>query len=208
MKRIVLGSTVAALLTLAASAPAQTSGATAQNPAGQSQPAGHADASEFIQKMAVGGMAEVQMGKLATQHAASAEVKEFGQMMVKDHTQANNQLKQVASQLNVQLPKTLDKEHQDLADRLSKLKGAEFDREYMDAMVKDHKEDVSELRSRAGKTMTSKGPAEAGKGQAVGTTGDKGEQALTQWAAKTLPVIEKHLQRAEQIQQKLGKSSQ
>lgn len=198
MKRIVLTSTVA-LATVAAvavhgaSPSDQTSGAsaTAQPPAGKQQ-AGRSDSHEFIQKMAVGGLSEVQLGKLATQHAASAEVKEFGQMMVKDHTQANNELKQVALQLKVQLPKELDQEHQQLADRLSKLKGAEFDREYMDAMVKDHKEDVSELRARAG------------RGQAVGTTGgDKSEQALTQWAAKTLPVIEKHLERAEQINEKL-----
>ena len=85
---------------------------------------------EFIDEMAVAGMAEVQLGKLATERAASADVKAFGQMMVTDHSKAGDDLKQVASQLKVQPPTQLDPKHRDLAERLSKLQGAAFDREY------------------------------------------------------------------------------
>ena len=143
-------------------------------------------------------------------------------MMVKDHSQANKELARVASQLNVQLPTDLDEKHNSLKDKLSNLQGDEFDREYMNAMVEGHQEVASQLRSHAGNRMTSKSPAGAGTptgepGAApgsqgtskpstsgpgtMGTTGEnQGEAQLTQWASKTLPTVQKHLERARQLQ--------
>jgi hypothetical protein len=69
-------------------------------------------------------------------------------LIVKDHSQASNELKQIASLLQVQPPRQLDQKHRDLADRLSKLQGAEFDREYLNAMVQGHEEVVNKLRMR------------------------------------------------------------
>jgi putative membrane protein len=205
MKRLIGTSALTVAVLAAAAAQAQTSGAGAQQAPEKSGQAVSSDAHEFINKMASSGMAEVQLGKLATERAENADVKAFGQMMVKDHTQANNQLKKVASQLNVELPKALDPKHQQLHDRLAKLKGAEFDREYIQAMVAEHKQDASELRDRT-RQMTSAKPADPSRPGAVGTTGDPTrEQALTQWASKTLPVIEKHLERAQEIHEQLGK---
>lgn len=202
MKPLIKISALAVAVLAAAAAEAQTGGAQEYE---KSRQAVRSESREFINKMASSGMAEVQLGKLATERAEHADVKAFGQMMVKDHTQANNQLKQVASQLGVELPKALDPKHQQLHDRLSKLKGAEFDREYIQAMVEEHKRDASELRDRT-RQMTSGKPADPSRPGAVGTTGDPtGEQALTQWAGKTLPVIEKHLERAQDIHEKLGK---
>jgi putative membrane protein len=204
------------------------SGGTTQRPSPAAQ-SGRSDSRSFINDMAVAGMAEVQLGKLAAERAENADVKEFGQMMVKDHSKANDELKQVASQLNVQPTTQLDKKHRDLEDRLSKLQGAEFDREYISAMVQGHQEVASKLRTRAGNRMTSNAPASGERspgsgatagspgsqggsskpstsgGQAVGTTGEQGEQALTQWATKTLPTVEQHLERARELQKKVAK---
>ena len=99
----------------------------------------------FMTKAAIGGMEEVQLGRMAAQKAANADVKQFGQRMVDDHSRANSELMTLAAQKNVTLPTTLDQPHQDDVDRLSKLSGAAFDREYMTMMLKDHVEDVADF---------------------------------------------------------------
>lgn len=185
---------------------------------------------EFINDMMIAGTVEVQLGQLTNEHAASEDVKSFGQLMVKDHTQAGAALMQIASQLNVQPLAQLDTKHKDLVATLSKLQGAEFDRQYMAAMVKGHREVADALRVRAGipdQTTTSVLPntpptgdgagvraANSGGQQAstnsssgvaaVGTSGTSdGSPALAQWAATTLPIVQEHLARAEQIQKNL-----
>ena len=163
-------------------------------------------------------MTEVQLGKIAEQKAMNADVKAFGRMMVTDHTQAGNELKAVAAQLNVQPPTELDPKHKELVDRLSKLQGAEFDREYMSAMVTGHEEVLSRLKARtstpgagqgaphgagvAGDPPGQTGAAREGsKGEVTGGRGD----ALTEWATKTMPKVQQHLDRAKQIQQQVAK---
>jgi putative membrane protein len=104
---------------------------------------------KFIEEAAKGGMAEVQLGKLAAEKAENAQVKQFGQRMVDDHGKANSQLKQLASAKNVSLPQEIDRSHQREYERLQKLSGAQFDREYMKHMVSDHKKDVKEFQKTA-----------------------------------------------------------
>jgi putative membrane protein len=163
--------------------------------------------------MSVAGLAEVQLGQMAAKQAQSADVKAFGQMMVKDHTQANKELSQIASKMKIKPASELDQKHKDLAGKLSKLQGAEFDREYMNAMVEGHQEVLSKLSSRAGssKSSTQAGagkppsptPSESSKPGTVGTSGGgSDEQALDRWAAKTQPVVQKHLDRAKELQAK------
>jgi putative membrane protein len=141
--------------------------------------------------MTVAGLAEVELGKMASERATNPDVKAFAQMMVRDHSRADQELSRVASQLNIQPPKQVDQEHRDLMDRLSKLQGAEFDREYMAAMVKGHQQVLEQLRSFT-----------AGA-QPTGTAGGRNEQALKQWATKTLPTVQQHFDRARSIEQKL-----
>ena len=131
---------------------------------------------KFLEKAAQGGIAEVELGKLATQKAQSDDVKKFGQKMVDDHSKANDQLKQLASQKGVTLPTTMDRSSQKEYDRLSKLSGSDFDQEYMKHMVSDHKKDVSEFKSEASKAK---------------------DADLKQWAQTTLPVLEEHLKLAQ-----------
>ncbi len=100
----------------------------------------------FLRKAAAGGMAEVQLGQLAAEKGSSADVKAFGQKMVTDHTALNNNMKPIAEQMGVMLPKKIKKEDQAEYDKLSALSGDDFDKEYLTYMVKDHHEDVREFR--------------------------------------------------------------
>ena len=205
-----------------------------QRSAQSGQPA-PADAQGFVNDLTIAGLAEVQLGKTATERSTNADVKAFGQMMVKDHSAGNDELKQVASQLGIQPPTQLDQKHKDLVDKLSKLQGAEFDREYINAMVQGHQEVLGKLRARAdaalpaphggaaadhsaqprekglpSTTTNSNKPvaqdpaiakSQAGKGAT--TSHGQGDAALTQWAAKAMPRVQMHLERAKEIQQKL-----
>ncbi|WP_235526525.1 DUF4142 domain-containing protein [Nostoc piscinale] len=133
---------------------------------------------QFINEAAQGGLAEVQLGQLASQRAANNAVKQFGLRMVQDHTQVNNQLKQLAARKDVKLPTTLNRENQQLQQRLSKLSGANFDREYMTHMVQDHQKDVSAFQT------------EAKQGQ---------DADVKAFATQTLPTLQEHLQQARSI---------
>ncbi len=106
---------------------------------------------DFVTDQLVAGMAEIELGKMAAQKGASARVKQFGQMMVDDHTKAGNELKQVVATFGITEPTQLDDKHRDLQEKLSKLSGAEFDREYMDAMVDGHQDVIDQLESRVDK---------------------------------------------------------
>ena len=105
------------------------------------------DSAGFAPKAAQGGLAEVEFGRLALQRAADPLVKDFSQRMVTDHSRANMTLKTLATQKNIQLPTELSSEDKSAMDKLSKLSGAEFDKEYMSNMVKDHENDVKEFQT-------------------------------------------------------------
>lgn len=130
----------------------------------------------FVMQAASGGLAEVELGKLAQQQAADAQVKEFGSRMVQDHSRANDELKRIADAKGVQVPAQPDPKHQKDIERLRALSGAAFDREYMKHMVADHRKDVAEFRKEARSAKDS---------------------ALKDFAAKTLPTLQDHLKMAE-----------
>jgi len=88
---------------------------------------------------------EIEMGKLAQQKAQDAQVKDFAQKMVDDHTKLLEDLQKVAQEQNVQLPTTPDAKHQKLMKKMQSLSGEKFDRQYMQAMVKDHKQAIKLL---------------------------------------------------------------
>jgi putative membrane protein len=132
--------------------------------------------SSFATKAAQGGIAEVELGKLATEHASNDSVKRFAQQMVDDHTKANDELKTLAAGKGMNLPATMDSKSQATKNRLSKLQGAAFDRAYMADMVSDHKKDVAEFQKEA----------------------DSGSDSdMKAFASKTLPTLRQHLKMAE-----------
>jgi putative membrane protein len=181
MRNVVLASAAAVVLSAAPGFAAQY---------GSTQPksatASHAAADQtFVVKAAEGGMAEVELGKLAQEKASSDQVKQFGQKMADDHGKANDELKTLAQSKNITLPADLNAKDKALRDRLSKLTGAAFDRAYMQAMVKDHRGDVSEFR----------------------TESKSGRDAdVKAWAAKTLPTLEGHLKLAQDDSKAVGTS--
>jgi len=128
----------------------------------------------------------VQVGKLAAQKGQSEEVKKFGQRMVDDHSKANDQLKQLADSKGVTLPAKLDAKDEATKDRLEKLSGEQFDRAYMNDMVKDHTKDVSEFKKES---TAAKDPA------------------VKSFASDTLPTLESHLKEARSIAPKERKEA-
>jgi len=157
---------------------------------------------DFVEDMAIGGMAEVELGRMAMERGASPEVKRFGDMMVKDHSKAGNELKQVAMQHSIPMPAGLDQKHQDLKTTLSNLRGAEFDREYMKAMVDGHEDVVDRLQTRASEDRFGDD-----KGEVKPERSDNPvEGALNQWAAKALPTVRHHLDEAKRINDGLART--
>jgi putative membrane protein len=121
----------------------------------------------FLRKAAAGGMAEVQLGQLATQKAGAQDVKDFGQKMVTDHTALNNEMGLIADSMGVTLPKKLNKEDQAEYDKLNALSGDDFDKEYVAFMVKDHHQDLREFRTEAASTSDPTLKAAVDKGSKV-----------------------------------------
>ena len=140
----------------------------------------------FATKAAVGGLAEVQMGQLASDKATDPDVKTFAQRMVTDHTKANDELQQLATTKNWTLPSGLDAKHRAVKARLDRATGAAFDRAYMNAMVADHNADVAMFRAYA----------------KSGVDAD-----LKTWAGTTLPTLEEHQKMAKETAAKLGRSA-
>jgi putative membrane protein len=176
--------------------------------------AGHAGAQQFVNEAAYAGHAEVQLGQLAAQKGQNAQVKQFGQMMVTDHTKAGNELKQAVQAADFQVPSDTDEKHKKLYQELSAKSGAEFDRAYMDAMVKGHEDVKSLLEGRArnrSSDLNTRNTSGTAPTAATGTSGTKAngsgslqvDVALTQWASKTLPSVEQHLAKAKQIRDAL-----
>lgn len=139
------------------------------------------DDRSFLEKAAVGGKAEVELGQLAQEKAQSEDVKQFGQRMVTDHSQANSQLMGLADKMSLTLPTALDRENQSNKDRLAKLSGAKFDKEYMQLMVDDHQKDVDEFK----------------KASQSANNGD-----VKNFASQTLPTLQQHLDLAKSINDK------
>lgn len=168
---------------------------------------------DFINHQLADGTAEVELARLASTHAASPDVKRFATMMVQDHTKAGNELKQVASQYNVTTTPTIDEKHQDVMNRLSKLNGASFDREYIKAMIDDHENAVDSLESRVDSSASLKEkithPREAKEAPPVAEPSDNAIKAsVNAWAASTLPTIRRHLDEAKSIHDRLEKTNE
>ncbi|MGE5658057.1 MAG: DUF4142 domain-containing protein [Actinomycetota bacterium] len=134
----------------------------------------------FINQAAQLGMLEVQLGQLAVQQGSSNAVKQYGQRMVQEHTQANQQLMQLARQKGVTPASQLDNQHQAVRSRLSKLSGSSFDEAYMREMINSHNQAIALFQAQAQQ----------------GNDSD-----LKAWAGRTIPNLQAHLQMANQTAQ-------
>jgi len=132
----------------------------------------------FYKKAAEGGIAEVELGKLAQDKSSSPGVKDFGAMMVKDHSAANDKLKAIADGKAVKLPTSPSVGQMATKAKLEVLSGATFDKSYIKGMIEDHQEDIKEFEK------------EASSGQ------DADAKA---YAAATLPTLKAHLKKIQAI---------
>ena len=140
----------------------------------------------FMKEAASGGLMEVELGKIAAEKGSHQRVKEFGKRMQADHSKANAQLKKIASSKGVDLPTQPSGEHKSTMDKLTKLSGADFDREYMEAMVDDHKEDIEKFQTQA----------------------DKGKDPdVKKFASENLPILKKHLELAQSTEKQVNTES-
>ncbi len=140
------------------------------------------DDSSFVMEAAGGGMMEVEAGQVAQQQAANQRVKDFGSMMVTDHSKANDELKSYASGHGITLPSSMPADEQKKVDDLKKLSGAAFDKKYVSMMLDDHQKDVAKFKQES--------------------TGANDPQ-LQQWAGTTLPVLQKHLDSIQAIKKSM-----
>lgn len=172
MKRVMVMMGVLAVLGVA-----QAGAATDHSAEGATSPT----AAKFFRTAASGGMAELELGKLASERGSSSAVKQFGQQMVDDHSKANDELQAVAAKKGIALPNGLDAKSAALRDRLSRESGSAFNRSYMSAMVADHKEDVTEFQTAA----------------------KSSDPDVKGFASKTLPTLQDHLKQAKAVQKSL-----
>jgi putative membrane protein len=138
----------------------------------------------FVTKVAQGNSAEVELGKIVAAKSKNPSVKQFAQMMVKDHTTALNELQELAQSKNLNFSDDLPDDAKALQAKLTSDTGKQLDKDYMDGMVEDHQKDVQEFMD---KSQNAKDPD------------------VKQWAGKTLPTLQKHLEKAQQIDAKLNK---
>lgn len=140
---------------------------------------------KFIKEAAEGGLMEVELGKLAADKASSEKVKQFGKKMEQEHGKVNQELQQLAASKSIDLPKKLEGKHKSTVDRLAKLSGDKFDREYIKTMIDDHKADVDKFQREA----------------------DKASDAdVKKFASKQLPTLKQHLELARSTGQQVGSS--
>ena len=103
------------------------------------------DDSKFAVTAANGGMLEVAMGQMAVEKSQNPRVKDYGSMLVTDHTKANNELKALAGNKNIAIPASLSEEAQKHVDEMGQKAGADFDKAFMSMMIDDHKKDIDEF---------------------------------------------------------------
>jgi putative membrane protein len=194
-QRAALAAAVAALFSGAAIAQQSDTQSSQPTPSGmaRSSSAGKGDMSsldrkdrKFMEKAAQGGVAEVELGQLASSRASNEQVKEFAERMVKDHGQANDELKQIAQSKGLDLPDAADRGTQRTAKSLEKKSGAEFDKAYMSGMVKDHQKDLKEFQNEAKNAR---------------------DPEVKAYAEKGAQMIQEHLTEAQQVASSVGAKS-
>ena len=140
----------------------------------------------FIKEAGAGNAAEIKMAELALKNAESQDVKDFAQMMIKDHSQANDDLALVAKNHNIDFPPDAPEKEKALGKKMLDVKGAAFDKAYMKHAVEDHEKDVADYK-KAEKQVKDK--------------------KLVEYVDKTTPIIEGHLKMAKEVDAKVKKES-
>jgi putative membrane protein len=134
---------------------------------------------DFMVKVADVGMTEVKLGGIAQDKAMNKRIKDFGEMMKRDHSQAGDELKSLARRKNVTLPDSVGSDHRKKIDNLEKKSGKDFDKAYIDMMVDGHQSTVNDFEKASNNTK---------------------DPDVKSWVDKTLPTLRMHLDSAKAIQ--------
>ena len=146
---------------------------------------GTISASEFVEHAGAAGLAEVEMGKLASEKGSDPQVKAFASKLVTDHSKANDQLKAIASTKNLEVPTSAGMMHKTMMEKYKhQSAGKNFDQDFAKAMVKDHKDAIELFEKAAGDTTM--------------------DADLRAFAKKTLPTLREHLKSAQELESKLA----
>jgi putative membrane protein len=140
------------------------------------------DVKNFSQDAATGGMMEVELGKIAEKNSSTQSIKDFGKMMVDDHSKLNDEFKDLAAKKNVALPSTVTDDQQKDIDKLSKETGKDFDKDYVSMMIDDHKKDIDAFK-KANDNIT--------------------DPDYKNFITNALPTLQKHLDAIEAIDKKM-----
>ena len=179
---------------------------------------------DFVRDVAAKNMAEIELSRLALINATDANIKVFAQQLIADHGAAANKLKNVVAGQSIAWPDHLDDAHRKVADELSKKQGADFEREYLKAMVDGHQDLAAKLESRldvqslaewktaaAGRTQSQALPEPNAAMRDVAVRPNQGGSEITtkinQWAADTYPIAQKHLDNARALVNEAKKRS-
>jgi putative membrane protein len=130
----------------------------------------------FLKQAMQGDMAEVKMGQLAQQKGVDDKVKQFGQTLESDHSQNLDKAKSVAQEIGMTPPESVNAEQKATYEKMNKLSGQQFDKEFAQHMVQDHKKDISKFEQESKKSGS-----------------------VANFAQETLPVLKKHLEMAESL---------
>ncbi|MES2919731.1 MAG: DUF4142 domain-containing protein [Pseudomonadota bacterium] len=203
MKRLLITST--SLLALCLAMPVAAEGTAGSNEPSSTSPAGGMNSSgatsgsteggaqsragvvsrqdrKFVEDAAIGGMAEVQLGQLASQRAQDSAVRDYGNRMVSDHTPANQRLMTIASTVGITPPDKLDFMHRRTVKKLTKAEAKDFDEDYIDSQVSDHKKMIELMEEQIE---------------------DGQNPELKQYATDLLPRLREHLQMAQRLEEQL-----
>jgi putative membrane protein len=176
------GLIVASVLTGGALLAGEDAGSSTTQGAGAAKLEG-TDAGTFIHEANDINNAEVALGKLAQSKSQTAEVKEFGRMMVKDHTAANEQLRPIAQAHGVTVSDTVDSTHQKVLDKLEQQSGSEFDQQFMKVMLKGHQSAIAKFEKAAQQSQV---------------------PDVKEYAQNTLPILRQHMTHAKQTASVVG----
>jgi putative membrane protein len=174
---------VAALLCATGSASIAQDTATSAKPATSAQAS--AAAKEFVEQAGTSGLAEVEMGELGARKATNGQVKAFAKRIVADHTKANEELVTASKGKGVQVPSSQTAMHKATVEKFRQQDaGKDFDRDYMEQMIEDHKADVELFETAA--------------------DDEKLDLDLRSYAKRILPTLRDHLKQAQTIQSRLA----
>ena len=131
---------------------------------------------EFMEHAIEGNNSEIQLGELAQEKGATTETKNFGKTLSQDHSAANEKAMAIAKSMNITPPTAMTAEARNEKQKLEKLSGNAFDREFANYMVKDHKKDIQDFEAQA-----------------------KGSGQVASFAQENLPTLKKHLDIAQSL---------